>query len=100
MGRTKFKFKKKARFRVSNKIGFFENNIIRDFDENSNKNGIKRIVKSKISNKYLYFTPISKTKKTSYIPSTPIKEKKYNELIKDDVEKIKGKNLLYIFETM
>ena len=47
-------------------------------------------------NKFIYLTPISNEKINCYFPSTP-KKLKGN---KEDESSVKGKNLLFIFESM
>ena len=48
-------------------------------------------------NKFIYLTPIPNEKINGYIPSTPKKSKINKE---EDESYVKGKNLLYIFESM
>ena len=50
-------------------------------------------------NKFIYFTPISTEKINCYIPSTP-KKIKENKEEDEDESYVKGKNLLFIFESM
>ena len=99
MGRAKFKNKKETHLPLFNRSHLFKSCNKKGIHSNSKKN-YKSFVENELSNKYLFFTPISKEKKNVYIPSTPTKPKIDKELIKDNNYEIKGKNLLLIFETM
>ena len=55
--------------------------------------------KTKKMNDYIYFTPISKGEKRNFFPSKPKKKKKCGDGSEEDLI-VKGRNLVYIFESM
>ena len=54
--------------------------------------------KAKKMNDYIYFTPISKGEKRNFFPSKP-KKKKPGDGCEEELI-VKGRNLIYIFESM
>ena len=50
-------------------------------------------------NDYIYFTPISKSKKRHFFPSKPKKKKNSGDECEEELI-VKGRNLLYIFESL
>ena len=71
-----------------------EKTTINEYLENTYES--ERNETSQSESLFLYFTPVSNEKKRRFIPSTP---KKINDEKEKDIV-VKGKNLLYIFESM
>ncbi len=80
-----------CKLEVINQIQAFKNSFINEYIDKSFENKI-----SKNANNFIYLTPISNKGKKCFFPSNPKKIKDPN---KDDIV-VKGKNLLYIFESM
>ncbi len=83
---------------MSKRDNKFQNKKISEIEaldtlQSPNKTERKNINK----NQFIYYTPISKEKIKCYFPSTP---KKLKENKEEDESDIKGKNLLFIFESM
>ena len=90
---NKFQNKKISEIEALDTLQSSDDMISKDILDTPNKTERKNINK----NQFIYYTPISKEKIICYFPSTP---KKLKENKEEDESDIKGKNLLFIFESM
>lgn len=90
---NKFQNKKISEIEALDTLQSSDDMISKDILDTPNKTERKNINK----NQFIYYTPISKEKIKCYFPSTP---KKLKENKEEDESDIKGKNLLFIFESM
>ena len=82
---------------IMNLFEISENNIQNLFVNTKNDLNINVNIDDNKNDSFAYYTPIAKEKKSIYISSNLKKRKR---AIRDDGIVIKGKNLLYIFESM